>query len=501
MKELDGCLLYSPGWHKVLSICSLITMSMSAENGAAEILPAFTPPCNARFATEIMSDDCKKIYKSPYCLFPPAMIAFVEELDVNVMGLNSGTSIDGIDVVLCRFRQASVTAPLHLSVVKYDEMEMPAELKERVLRMIKENSTSLEEVSQISALLGMAFAKAASDFCTKHSIDKSSIDIIGSHGQTMWYVPVPNPKNNQCRSVMTLGEACYIAQEMETTVVSDFRISEQSVGRQGAPMIAFFDSLLLVHPTKLRACQNIGGIANVCIIYPENKGGLKKCFDYDTGPGNVFIDAAMRHFTNGEQEYDKDGEWGKQGEVDQEMVDEYLAQEYFQRQPPKTTGREYFGDQEALSLIEKGLQKGLLKYSVIATLTRITAQSIVNDYRRYAPGPIDELFLCGGGAFNPNITEFIQSSFPDMKLILLDETGISGSSKEAVTFAFQGLEAILGRPLIVPDRVESSTPVVVGKVAPGKNYRHLQKLSSQFSLSVGDLGHLPPVTKLVVDTE
>lgn len=429
------------------------------------------------------------------------MIAFVDELDVQVMGLNSGTSIDGIDVVLCRFRQASVTAPLHLSVVRYDEMEMPESLKERVLRMIKENVTSLEEVSQVSALLGMAFAKAASDFCKKHNIDKESIDIIGSHGQTMWYVPVPAAKGQLCRSVMTLGEACYIAQEMGTTVVSEFRVSEQSVGRQGAPMIAFFDSLLLVHESKIRACQNIGGMANVCFVFPERLGGLDKCFDYDNGPGNVFIDAAMRYFTDGKLEYDKDGEWGSQGTIDQDIVDEYLSQEYFQRQPPKTTGREHFGDREAHTLIERALQKGLSKYDVIATITRITAQAIVDDYHRYAPAPIDELYLCGGGAFNPNITGYIQSTFPGMKLVLLDETGIDGSAKEAITFAFQGLEAILGRPLIVPDRVESSTPVVVGKVTPGKNYRHLQKLSSQFSLSVGDVGPLPSVKSLIVDKE
>lgn len=217
-------------------------------------------------------------------------------LDLNVLGMNSGTSMDGIDVVLCRFRQTSVEAPLHLSVLAYDEMEMPEDLKKRVLKLIKENKTTVQEMSQICPLLGIAFSQAANQFCQKHNIEKSSIDIIGSHGQTVWYVP--EPKSDPCRSVLTLAEASYISQEMDTTVVSDFRISEQSVGRQGAPMIAFFDSLLLIHPTKFRACQNIGGIANVCFVFPENDGGLDKCFDFDTGPGNVFIDAAMRQFTN-----------------------------------------------------------------------------------------------------------------------------------------------------------------------------------------------------------
>lgn len=418
-------------------------------------------------------------------------------LDMNVMGMNSGTSMDGIDIVLCNFKQVSVDSPLHLTVLEYDEMEMPELLKKRVLKLIGENSTTVEEMSQICPLLGIAFAQAAKEFCLKHDIDKSLVDIIGSHGQTVWYVP--EPKGDPCRSVLTLAEASYIAQEMNTTVVSDFRISEQSVGRQGAPMIAFFDSLLLVHPTKFRACQNIGGIANVCFVFPENDGGLDKCFDFDTGPGNVFIDAAMRYFTNGQLQYDKDGTWGAQGKVDQEIVDEYLSQVYFQRDPPKTTGRELFGDTEAMNLIEKCLSRGITKYDVIATLTRITAQSIVNDYHKYSPYKIDELYLCGGGVFNPNITTFIQDSFPDTKLILLDITGIKGNAKEAITFAFQGLEAVLGRPLIVPDRVETKTPVVVGKITPGYNYRELQRNMVSFLDGYTGKGYLPAVRKLVID--
>ncbi|KAG2733138.1 hypothetical protein G9P44_004128 [Scheffersomyces stipitis] len=418
-------------------------------------------------------------------------------LDVNVMGLNSGTSIDGIDVVLCNFKQSSVDSPLHLSVLKYDEMDMPPALKSRVLRMIKENKTKLEEVSEIAALLGMAFAKAADDFCQKHGIEKSIIDIIGSHGQTIWYVPDSKP--GQCRSVITSGEACYIAEKMGKTVVSEFRISEQSVGRQGAPMIAFFDSLLLVHPKNFRICQNIGGIANVCFVFPEKDGGLDKCFDYDTGPGNVFIDAAMRYFTKGTLEYDRDGKWGKRGVVHLPLVDEFLTGEYFLREPPKTTGRELFGDSVAFELIENMIAKGLSKYDIIATLTRITAQSIVNEYHKYSSGHIDEIFLCGGGALNPNITEYIQSSFPDTKINLLDVTGISGSAKESITFAFQGLEAILGRSLIIPDRVDSRTPVVVGKVTPGKNYRALQKMAVEFTSTCNCDGYLPSVRKMVID--
>lgn len=185
--------------------------------------------------------------------------------------------------------------------------------------------------------------------------------------------------------------------------------------------------------------------------------------------------------------------------MDQEVVDEYLSQDYFKRDPPKTTGRELFGDAEAAALIEKCLARGNSQFDVIATLTRITAQSIVNDYKKYSPYPIDELYLCGGGVFNPNITNYIKQSFPETSLILLDITGIKGNAKEAITFAFQGLEAILGRPLNVPDRVETKTPVVVGKITPGLNYRELQTTLVNFVDGYNCKGYLPSVRKLVID--
>ncbi|KAA8911965.1 hypothetical protein TRICI_003651 [Trichomonascus ciferrii] len=419
-------------------------------------------------------------------------------LDITVLGLNSGTSMDCVDLALCHFKQATPEDSLKMRLIKYDEVEIPGWIKKKVLNLIKENKSSPEEIAQVNVHLGNLFASAAEEFCVRHSISlENDIDLIGSHGQTIWYISDPQP--GQVRSVLTMAEGAMIANKLQKTVVSDFRISEQSVGRQGAPMIAFFDGLLLVHPTKFRACQNIGGISNVCFIYPESDGGLNKTFDYDCGPGNIFIDAAMRHFTNGNLEYDPDGKWGKMGKVDQDMVDEYLSHPFFSRDPPKTTGREMFGDGEALELIEKAASKGLSQYDTIATITRITAQAIVNDYKRLPGRPIDELYLCGGGAKNANIVDFIKESFPNMKVMILDEAGVDAAAKEAITFAFQGMEAILGRPLIIPDKVESKEQVVVGKVTPGTNYRKLQRLAVEFGQEHINSPYLPPVRKLIVE--
>lgn len=356
-------------------------------------------------------------------------------------------------------------------------------------------------MSQLNVNLGTMFGQAVLDFCAKHHINQDAIDLVGSHGQTVWLLS--RPKKGETRSAFCLGEGTVISAMTGITAVTDFRMAEQAVGRQGAPLVALIDGLLLRNPTKWRICQNIGGIANLCVVPPDSHGGVDKMVDWDCGPGNMFIDAAMRHFTDGEMEYDKDGLWGAKGKVDQSIVDAFLDNNYYcNLLPPKTTGREDFGDNEAFEIIRDCAAKGMTKYDTVATITRITAENIVKQYRTFLPkfdidpNSIDEIYMCGGGARNPNIISFLKAQMPSTVILPLDPVGVPSDAKEAVSFAQQALEAILGRAALVPINSDSLTPnTISGKIAPGLRWRQLMSQAIAF----GDGNPLPTVHEMIVD--
>lgn len=445
-----------------------------------------------------------------------------QPLSLKVLGTNQGTSMDGmlpespespmsitylyplllnvgIDIVHVHFTQASPSSRLHLRLLHYGEISFPPRLKQKAMRAIKEGRTSPEEVSVLNIRIGEFVASALRDFAAQHSISlKDDVDLIGGQGMTLWHckyrsrpscatktslltkaVPLPDlfPGRDVSRAHMDIGEISVIAANTGVTTMGNFRVSDMALGRQGCPIFSALDSLLVNHPTKNRAVQNIGGIANFSI---SPAGDVQGHYDFDTGPGNVFIDAAVRFFTDGKQEYDKDGAMGAKGTVDQRVVDEVLSNSYFGHDIPKTTGRETFGDELAEDICKQMIANSASPEDCVATITRVTAQSLLDHYERYAPKPLHEVFMGGGGSYNPNIINYLREKMPQTKFALIDELGIPAGAKEALGFSLYTCEGFVGRPLMVPRRVESRRPGVIGHIQPGDNHFDLRRKVVEF---------------------
>ncbi|KAL1960883.1 hypothetical protein VTO42DRAFT_5866 [Malbranchea cinnamomea] len=401
----------------------------------------------------------------------------------NVLGLNCGTSVDGVDVAHCRISSVPLSNDVNIELLAYTEVPVTPGLRSQVLRLCRPNqdgaTTTLAEVCDLNFALGREFARAVRE----SGVDLEQVDIIASHGQTLWHQP-----RGEDRSTLQMAEPAVIAQKTKRTVVSGFRVAELAAGRQGAPLAGFFEAGLLSHPEITRISQNIGGIGNATVLpassTSRSEGSGSTYLAFDTGPGNVFIDAAMRILTDGKQHCDRDGELGAKGEseIDQAVVEEYLATEpYFQLKPPKTTGRELFSDDVARALVEKMRASGRSPEAIIATITRITAESIARAYEGFIipllgkGGNIDEVYLCGGGAYNPNIRKHLQARFPRSKVMKLDEAPmkLDPSAKEAVLFALLGFLCVCGRTVPVAADAETTEPAILGVVTPGDNYRQI----------------------------
>lgn len=416
--------------------------------------------------------------------------------------------MDGVDLVHVHFTQDSPTTPLKMQLLHYGEYPMPKMLKARVMRLIKENTTTPEEMAIVNIQLGEVIRDAVHWFAERNEFSLATdVDLIGGQGQTIWHLPLPELfEGNQIRAHLDMAEIAIIAAGTGVTSLGNFRVSDMALGRQGCPLFAALDSLLLSHPTLNRAVQNIGGIANFSIL---PRGDVEGCYDFDTGPGNIFIDAAVRYFTDGQQEYDKDGAMGKIGKVDQSVVDNVLQGPYFVHDVPKTTGRETFGDRMAedicdemlarkfasssrdmdvnFGLIKCGLAGGATPEDCVATITRITAQSLADAYERWGPpGGVDEIYMGGGGSHNPNIINYLQQRLPNTRIIPISEISIPVGAKEALGFALLTLECFVGRPMIVPKRTESDRAGLVGQIQPGKNMhrirRHVVQVSDIYSI-------------------
>jgi anhydro-N-acetylmuramic acid kinase len=384
---------------------------------------------------------------------------------MRIIGMNSGTSVDGIDIALCEFLPAAgETGVLTLRLLAYQELPHPVALRQRILRICQERHAALDELTELNFAIGEAFGQAVNSFLANQQVSKQSIDLIASHGQTIYHLVEPH----RLLSTLQMGEPAVIALQTGITVAADFRVADMAAGGQGAPLAAFLDAMLCRSERATRALQNIGGIGNVTFL--EAGAPPANAIAFDTGPGNVLIDYAARYFSRGRLNYDHDGSLAAAGSVDAALLSEALTHPYFQLRPPKTTGREIFGDDFAAALIANGERRGLCPADIIATLTALTVHTIANAYRQFGPSSIEEVLVSGGGASNPVMMAMLRKALPESQIIRFEQSGLPAAAKEAVLFALLGHETLHGRPSNLPRCSGATRPVVLGKLVPGANY-------------------------------
>jgi anhydro-N-acetylmuramic acid kinase len=398
-----------------------------------------------------------------------------------VIGLMSGTSADGIDAALCEFSGAP-GAGFAWRLHKHITMPYADDLRDEVLACVRPEGGTVDRLCALNVRLGQAYAAAAIQVTHAAKMQMAQIDVIGCHGQTVWHMPG--------QATLQLGEPAVIAEQTGANVVSNFRARDIAAGGQGAPLVAFVDALLLTHETKTRAAQNIGGIANVTYL-PRTEirdwrleerdwrleigdslqspiSSLQSPFAFDTGPGNMLIDDAVRRLTNGAQQCDLDGAIAARGQVNSELFEELMDHPFLHAAPPKTTGREQFGAQFGEQVWRTAHSRRLCDEDVVATLTMFTAFSIAQAYQSFLPTMPDEVIVSGGGARNATLMRMLQQQLePRSKVLLSDEVGIPSEAKEALAFAVLAYETVHGRPSNLPTATGAKRAVVLGDVTFG----------------------------------
>lgn len=381
-----------------------------------------------------------------------------------IIGLMSGTSADAIDAALCDIHGTPPALEAH--IVHAITYPYPDGFQARILDACLPDKSRVDTLCQLNFDMGELFARAALRCVEQAGLTPDQVALIGSHGQTVWHMVQPD---GRVSATLQITEGAIIAERTGITTINNFRSRDIAVGGQGAPLTAYADWLLLRHPTHWRAIQNIGGIGNVTFLPPlSDRTSLPLAFD--TGPGNALIDGAVTVLTNGRQAYDQDAAFAARGSIDEDWLNDLSAHPYYDRRPPKTTGRELFGLDMARQLVADGRARGLDDSSIVATITALTAASIADAYHRFAPAPVPEVILGGGGGRNPFLVNMLSGLLPGSRVLLHEDVGLDSDNKEALVFALLAHETWHARPGNLTTLTGAAQPVVLGQITPGRNY-------------------------------
>ncbi len=368
--------------------------------------------------------------------------------EVLAVGLMSGTSLDGVSTALVRL--TAPPDPPRATLVAFRQEPYDAPERGAIIDAMARGTP--RDLAFLHVALGERFAGAVLSLLAEARVAPKDIAFIASHGQTVWHEPG--------RATLQLGDAAVLAERLGVRVVSDFRARDVAAGGQGAPLVPLADVMLFGHEERGRLLLNIGGMANVTWV--PRRGVTAGAVAFDTGPGMAVIDAVTRRI-DPDALFDRDGERARRGRPVQKLLEELLADPYFEQAPPKSTGRERFGIDYADRLLARVRGGGGSENDAVATATALTAESIARALARW-PGA--ELVISGGGARNPALVERLATLVQPSPIVLFDQLFFDGEAKEAVAFAFLGHQTILGRPGNLPAATGARGPRVLGHITP-----------------------------------
>ena len=371
------------------------------------------------------------------------------------IGLISGTSVDGIDAGLFAFNFDD--GKTTLEIVKAQTYAYPDSVRQEILRQIDGVPEALHRLTLLNMRLGELFADAVNRLLREAQIPAERVTVIGSHGQTLYHVAERELFCGElCRGTLQIGEGDVIAQRTGIQTVSDFRSADIAAGGTGAPFAPFIERVMADNFPGPVAFQNIGGIGNVGYFYNG------KLIAFDTGPGNMIMDQLVERHSEGHLFYDRDGEIGLSGGLNESLLKSWMNHPYLKQPPPKSTGRELFGGQFFQDFPPPA---DLPMEDIIHTAAVYTARSISRSYQSFLPEIPKTMIVSGGGAHNPIVMKALKTDLPQTTILTGDEAGISTDFKEAAAFALMALHYIMNLPGNEPEATGADTLVITGKLS------------------------------------
>ncbi|MBW4487167.1 MAG: anhydro-N-acetylmuramic acid kinase [Trichocoleus desertorum ATA4-8-CV12] len=412
---------------------------------------------------------------------------------MHVIGLMSGTSVDGIDAALVEI--SGLETDLQVKLLAGATYSYPEDLRSQILAVCGGEPLSMADLAALDDAIAKQFAQAALAVQAGHT----PAALIGSHGQTVYHRPLdrkdeiggmkdewglasssnptknPDSYNSSVSSFilhpsslgysLQLGRGAAIAHLTGISTVSNFRVADIAVGGQGAPLVPRVDAYLLSQPNQSRCVQNIGGIGNVTYLPARSTADWEQQVrGWDTGPGNMLLDLAVQQLSHGAKTYDLDGAWAATGTPCQILVEQWLQQGFFQQAPPKSTGRELFGLDYLKSCFADAEAYQLSEADFLATLAELTARSIAHSYGAFLPQLPSQVLLCGGGSRNSYLKQRLQVHLPSAAVMTTDDVGLSADFKEAIAFAVLAYWRHRSIPGNLPQVTGAAKAIALGEI-------------------------------------